>query len=51
MKKLELKEMENINGGTWFDVATGLTCLAAGFWPIGTLIAGPSCVGLLLAHS
>lgn len=50
MKALAISEMEQINGGghpfvKWAGIAT---CAAAAFWPIGTAIAGPSCVGLVI---
>ena len=55
MKKLEIKQMKQIQGGTasGFIKWTGiLSCAAATLWPIGTAIAGPTCAGwlLLLPH-
>ena len=49
MKKIEVAEMENINGGNLANAIKDIACVATGFWPIGTLIAGPTCLGLIIA--
>ncbi len=59
MKKLEINQLENIFGGTCtksdnvvISVVKDVSCIvAAGFWPIGTLIAGPACVGMIVASA
>ena len=50
MKQLEMKSMLEINGGQdGIAAGAGLACGIALAWPIGTLIAGPTCIGLTLA--
>jgi hypothetical protein len=56
MKKIEFEAMENIVGGAcnrdtkrFVSLAKDLSCAAAAFWPIGTLIGGPTCIGMLIA--
>ena len=50
MKKLELKQMEVIAGGfNWLGALKDVSCIAATIWPIGTAIAGPTCLGMIIA--
>lgn len=50
MKNLSLNQMENVEGGLTpgQQGLAGLSCGLAMIWPIGTLIAGPTCAGLLI---
>jgi hypothetical protein len=59
MKKLELMQMEKIAAGNGcsdsgkvaVNVIKDVACVATGFWPIGTLIAGPTCAGMIIASA
>mgnify|MGYP006277778619 CR=1 FL=1 len=61
MKTLELNHMEVLVGGRrgssggakavncdHVKAAGIITCVGTAFWPIGTIIFGPSCGGLLI---
>ena len=49
MKKLEMNQLETIQGGSLIGFIKDVSCFAAGFWPIGTAIGGPTCLGLIIA--
>ena len=52
MKQLEPNTLIAIEGGQDAIAAgAGLACGISLAWPIGTLIAGPSCLGLLLVKA
>lgn len=59
MQKLMSNQMENITGGTKcsgtanaaISVIKDVSCIAASIWPIGTLIGGPTCVGMIIASA
>lgn len=39
-----------IEGGkAWYEYTAAVACTASIFWPIGTLIAGPTCIGSFVA--
>ena len=49
MKKLNVTQMENLQGGL-IDLsrAAGVVCgIAVATWPLGTIMFGGACVGLL----
>ncbi|GEM_PF-6293141 len=55
MKPLEFTKMEKLQGGKVIAkdcdavYAVGvISCVGAAFWPIGTLIFGPTCGGVIL---
>jgi hypothetical protein len=50
-KKLSFEEMETLSGSgcpDWVGYLDGLACGASLFWPIGTALAGPTCLGLAI---
>lgn len=56
MKKIEFEAMENIVGGAcnrntkrFVSFVKDVSCATAFIWPIGTLIGGPTCIGMLIA--
>lgn len=56
MKKLEVKQMENLEGGGWWaDVVVGASCgatillVATPFAPVAAM-TGPACVVGLIGH-
>jgi bacteriocin-like protein len=49
MKSLTLNEMSQVIGGnTSMAVIGGIACAVSTLWPIGTLIAGPTCAGMII---
>lgn len=49
MNSLNVIQLENTIGGDTCDTAAWISGVACGVslaWPIGTLIAGPTCVGM-----
>ena len=59
MKKLDFNQMEQVIGGKQctgtanasISVLKDISCGFSFIWPIGTLIAGPSCLGLIAASA
>lgn len=49
MKKIELEQMEQVSGGNFIKWTGIISCAGATMWPIGTLIAGPTCIGMITA--
>ena len=46
MTALKMNEMEKLKGGDGLGWAAGVACGLSLAWPIGTLVFGPSCIGL-----
>lgn len=50
MKRLELNQMESIIAGDMRANIHGAACGLSLAWPIGTLIFGPTCLGLFFGE-
>lgn len=49
MKTLTLNEMSQVTGGNKsMAIIGGIACAVSTLWPIGTLIAGPTCAGMII---
>jgi hypothetical protein len=50
MKKINSIQSTNlIAGSRASSIIAGVSCVASGFWPIGTIIFGPTCAGMIFA--
>lgn len=50
MKKMNLHSMSELQGGSRASaIIGGIACTASLAWPIGTIIFGPTCGGMILA--
>lgn len=49
MKKINEDDMVMVTGGSRQSaIIGGIACMASTIWPIGTLIAGPTCMGMII---
>ena len=51
MRKLSSKELSQTSGGTICDAVCYALAVGTGFWPIGTLLFGPSALGCVLFYA
>jgi hypothetical protein len=49
MTQISFEQMEEISGGDWCDAICTLVIYCAAFWPIGTLICGPTAAVVCLS--
>ena len=50
MKKYEISKKSSLRGGARATaIIGGIACVASTVWPIGTIIFGPTCAGMILA--
>jgi len=49
MKKIKEEDLVLVTGGSrQTAIIGGISCIASLIWPIGTLIAGPTCMGMII---